>query len=170
VRRLLEVWPDPNQIQKWGRTFGTFVYTQQHNNQQRLKLIFFSVEHALRSYGDAFFISTKRDRERKIKEVESTQKTLYENEHKQVWFSYLHKMQDKIKKERPNEYAQFETWREEKQQSFFDDLKRLGLSQRADFFENPEMALTNFQDFFKEEVFDFWAWDEKINRQIVGAK
>jgi hypothetical protein len=170
TRRLLEIWPDLNQIQKWGRAFGMFVYTQHHNNQQKSKSIFFSVEHALRTYGDAFFVSTKRERERKLKEVESNQRTQYEAEHKQAWFSYLHQMQDKIKKQQPSEYAQFETWRKEKQQSLSVDLKRLGLSQRTDFFENPEMFLASLQDFFKKEVLDFWAWDEKINRQTVGVK
>ncbi len=165
VHRLFEVWPDPNQVPNWGRQFGKFVYEQ--NLQISRKGNFLSIDHALRAYSDAFFMYTKKAREEFLKEVEVTAKIRYQAEHRSEWIDYLEESLEQIKKDSPREYAAFEAWREEQQQSYIQSLKHLGLKSDRGIYQSPETKFLNFQDFFKDKVLDFWAWDKRYNTQKV---
>jgi hypothetical protein len=59
LKRLFEIWPDANQVVKWGRALGHLTREKQTGNRN----IIVSLVLALRSYGDEFFIAQRSARQ-----------------------------------------------------------------------------------------------------------
>jgi hypothetical protein len=112
VQRLLEVWPEEDQVAEWGREFGTYVRQAERHNERAI----ISFVAALRSHGDEFF---RQHRDRKEEADRRTHAHVQEEQFEQRYPAYL-----AFLKERETEFAQrhperYQTWQQQFERTSF---------------------------------------------------
>ena len=161
VKRLLALWPDESQIASWGRVFGEYAKSKQRSDEKTI--VSFVI--ALRSYGDAFYAQHKARREEAKRKTEDEAEEAHAKEFETKYFVYLREMVTRIKTEQPDDYAEFEKDRDERRAEIVKAPWMIDRESRLERFDREETRLEDFQEFFSDEVLDFWDWDEQKNPQ-----
>ena len=85
VKRLFEIWPDANQVAKWGRALGRLTREKQTGNRNSIV----SLVLALRSYGDQFFIDQRSAKQASLEQTRAAARSAHEAKFKSAWLNYL---------------------------------------------------------------------------------
>ena len=159
VERLLTVWPDKKQVATWGRKFGQDVQEHQRYNEKAVP----SFVSALRAYGDEFFKRHQARREEADRQARQQAATDHQARYEQKWMGYLRQKEKEFKKQRPDDFAEFEQAREEERDKLVNGAWQMNREERLTRFDGEERRLEDFLEFFSEDVLDFWDWDEQLN-------
>ena len=159
VKRLLALWPDESQIASWGRAFGEYTRSKQRSDDKAI--VSFVI--ALRSYGDAFYTQHKARREEAQRRAEDEAEAAHLKEFEPKYFAYLREIEERIKTEQPDDYAEFEKDRDERRAEIGKAPWRIDREGSLERFDREETRLEDFQEYFSEEVLDFWDWGEQRN-------
>ena len=150
VERLLEFWPDKNQVEEWGYEFGATVRDKEKFRENSI----ISCTLALRNYGDAFYIQLKNKRDRILNEEEAKAAEIHLNKYLSNYQMYLKSEEERIKREEPERYNKW----------FNKFEKRPRFSA-----EDPEKSrLYTLRD--DAGLLDFWEWDAKVNPEPYKEK
>lgn len=140
-----------------GREFGRLVAERHPSNRSPLALTL-----ALRLYGDDFFVRLKG----RLRQATETAKFQAEEGHydqyQDAWLEYVRMEEQRIRTEQPEAAAAFDAEHEARRQRL--SQSREPWDQHAlDRHDREANRLQEFASHFREEVLDFWSWDEKLN-------
>lgn len=165
VQMLLEQIPDPAQVAAWGRDFGAYAREQEQDNPKAVC----SLVYALRTHGDAYYLTWKQKRRQKTAQFGAEARTAHRARHQESYRVYLRTRCEDIQREAPEAYALFVAEEEEKRNKFRTGiLTNTGLAKRVlEAHDREEERLERFRVFFQKEtlpqVLDFWEWDRRCN-------
>jgi hypothetical protein len=164
VKALLVMWPDTTQVEAWGRQFGKHAAEQQVPHQRPIGLLF-----AVRLLGDAFVAWARRDRDRHRRQTAQAQREAHEALLKSEYLRYLQEAESELKKQSPDRYREFLTYREEQRKKFLRFVRNGGQSALMRGFETEAARLEDFRSFFTQDVLGFSAWEPRRHQQELPA-
>jgi hypothetical protein len=165
VSRLLSFWPDSNQVEVWGRNFGSMVAYKHGKSRQN----FPALRPAIQQHGDDFYARLRADREAELRKQREREQTEHYERFKEPYLEYL--KAELVRHEAENSKL-FQTLLAEES----DKLRtlrenRFGLDVAKLTSQYAEGRLERFQQMliFEEGhgVLDFWAWDKALNLECL---
>jgi hypothetical protein len=153
VTRLVTFSNDPAQLEKWGRALGTMVRQRAESGRPAVT----SLRSALRAHGDRFFAELTAESTRR-RAAEADERTESRRAAVQAEYEkYLEGAEVTIRRERPEDYARFEGWREQERQRYAES-KVGGKQLLLIWFDSSSKRLEDVRSFFGTEVLGFEAW------------
>ena len=160
IEMLLALWPDETKISQWGRDFGEHVRKQQTYAKNTVQ---FAV--AQRLFGDAFITQIDSRRKQAQQQAVAQASENHAEKFEPQYLDYIKSLEKQIKKNKPDDYADFLADRGEKRDEIATGRFMINREQGLKDFDTEKRRLEQFQEFFPEEVLDFWDWDEKVNSE-----
>jgi len=164
LQALLAIWPDPSQVERWGRQFARHVAQQQRPDRAAMSLSL-----AARLCGDAFVEWMRRHRDRHAREIASAQRVADETRYKGDYLRYLLAAEERLREREPVRYQAFVDYREQRRRGLLRVARNGVQSTLLRAFEAPAARLEDFRDFFSGEVLDFAGWQAWHNPQEATA-
>ncbi len=143
----------------WGCAFARLIAEEPPSLAQRG--IFLSFALTLR--GDAFYQRQKTAMKLERIRAEQTARDNHLALHRADWIAYLKTEAERVKEERPDDFAQFESHRAEERRRMIESPWAVFIEERLARYDREERRLLDFQKFFAPEILDFWTWDARLN-------
>ena len=160
VNQLLKICPDEQQVEKWGRQFGKMFKGRVNDTS---KNIYISLLPALRSLGDRFYVQQKEKLTRKKEEQETIARKKHQKKYEDEYIEYLRLTEETFREDRREDYQGFLDFRDN-QRKEVENTPFSSTVWLADF-NMEKTRMTAFQEYFLEELLDFWGWDRAINEK-----
>jgi len=157
VKRLLEFWPQIDQVSSWGRRFGEHV-RRRTSDHTTVSLVL-----SLRTYGDEFYRQMKTQRSRALQEAEMKAKEKHQTESEKAYLDYLREEFDRMQSKCSQEYRAFQKRRTSERQKIEKGRFVFRRERKLEQFDSEHQLLFDFQKFFCDSVMEFWTWDQALN-------
>lgn len=159
AKRLIDLWPDQQQVPKWGRAFGQLTKTKPGPGGRPVA----SLVLALRLFGDEFFTQQAQVRRKALVEARKKAWQEHADRFKSRWVEYLRETEARWRTERSDYYGIFtEHQRQEREKISRSQYKGLA-DPTLKYFDSDNGRLRQFQMYFANEVLDFAQWDQQLN-------
>jgi hypothetical protein len=163
VSRLLSVEPEKTQVAQWGRRFGRYAAKQQRAAQNPIV----SLVVAIRRCGDAFLARHRAEHQNSLTNARIAAQSAHQAAHMARWLDYVRECESRFRGEHADAYAEFERTREREREQMRTSPWQLRREEALSSFESEERRLRAFQQWFSDQVLNFWQWDEQRNRQAA---
>lgn len=143
----------------WGRAFGLLV----REDFPAATRDGFSLALALRLRGDGFYLRHTAALKAKRVKAERAAREAHEAEHHPAWIAYLKTEAERVKEERPADYARFQAHRADERRRMIESPWAVFTEERLARYDGEDRRVLDLQKFFASEVHDFWEWDALMN-------
>jgi hypothetical protein len=161
VNRLFEFWPDPSQVENWGRQFGGLV-AQRHGARRRS---FPALRPAIQQYGDDFYSRLRLDRETERRQVLERAQSAHYQKCESAYLDYLRAELARNEAENTKLFQALVSEEAEKLKLLTTSRFALDVKQVSEQYLAGRLA--RFQQILMLEeghgVLDFWEWDKVVN-------
>jgi hypothetical protein len=163
VSRLLAFWADPEQVDSWGRSFGSLV-AYKHG---KIRQSFPALRPAIQQHGDDFYSRLRKDRETKARQARELARSEHYEKFAPVYLDYL---RAELARNEAANTRLFQTLvAEEAEKLKVLSTNRFGLNVKQLIEQYSAGRLERFQQMliFEEGhgVLDFWQWDKAHNEE-----
>jgi hypothetical protein len=163
VTRLLEFWPEAEQIQSWGRSFGQLVASAHGKRRQH----FPALRPAIQQHGDDFYSRLRWDRENAQRKAREQERSTHYQKFEGVYLNYLRAELARHEDENTKLFQVLAA--EEAEQLNVLKKNQFGLNVKEICEQYLAGRLDRFQKILLFEqghgVLDFWQWDKALNKQ-----
>lgn len=163
VSRLLAFWADPDQIDLWGRSFGSLVAYRHGQKRQN----FPALRPAIQQHGDDFYSRLRKDRETQERQARELARSEHYEKFAPVYLDYLRAELARNESENTKLFQVLVAEEAEKLKVL--SANRFGLNVKQLIEQYSAGRLERFQQMliFEEGhgVLDFWQWDKAHNEE-----
>lgn len=164
LENLFKICPEENRVEEWGRDFGSMVAAETRGKRD----FTVTLVYALRNYGDTFMTRVKSERSRRDEELIKQARQQHHRAFMHAYRSYVEGQEERLRSERPEDYAAFEIGRASTRQSIEQGRWYRDEEQRTDAlrrFDSNRQRLLGFLEYFSADILDFWQWDKTLNTE-----
>ncbi|MEO7966259.1 MAG: hypothetical protein ABIT38_20350 [Gemmatimonadaceae bacterium] len=165
VARLLESWPHSDLVPQWGQAFGRLCRSY---FETRGRPTIISLSALIRSYGDEYTARHEQARKNRVHTAMQMVRSEREESMKPRWVEYLVSTEVEMRESQPQKYAAFEEHRADERRRYFEVMPEGSIRRAAlESHDSDWSRLRAFQDWFSDDVLDFWTWDRRVNGELV---